>query len=147
MNDDQQTTRDQAAHIAALVHAGRPDWGEPGILAALAKRKHVAPVTLAIAALRWSLNPDATTPAGIALDGPHWRIPETTASQAERHPSSVKLGDLCPECFRHTCDCDPKRSEARRRVNAPQATARGAAMARDELLRARREAAHGPEAG
>src|SRR5690242_19668239 len=83
MNDIQQsgekqtgTTREQASLIAALVRTQRPDWDEPGILKALSKRKAVAPAPLAIAALRWALNPDAQTPAGIALDGPHWRLPD-----------------------------------------------------------------------
>lgn len=68
-------SRSQAEHLAALVHAIRPDWDAPGILAALVKVRTRPLALVAYAAVRAAENTSNRTPAVIALDGTHWRPP------------------------------------------------------------------------
>lgn len=66
-------TPGQARTLAAFVGSLRPDWGRPGIEAALEKARPVAAAgDVAVAAIRAAQSPGNTTPAVIALDGPHW---------------------------------------------------------------------------
>jgi hypothetical protein len=79
-------TDTQARALAALVHALRPDWDVPGIRKALwdARRKGSA-VELTHAAVEAAVNPDARTPAVIALDGAHWTVARPWEDAAPAH--------------------------------------------------------------
>lgn len=122
----------QGHAIAKAVAALRDDWDPAGILHALGSVKDRDPAAVLIAFARAARNPGIRTPAVAAMQGPHWHDP--TPSTASRHPSSTPLGELCPECYRHACDCDPATIQARRhRENAAERTARWAALARQQI--------------
>lgn len=142
-------TEIQGHAFAKAIAAIRPDWDPAGILQAIRQVADRDPGAVLIAFARAARNQANRTPAVAALAGPHWHDPQA-ADGSSRHPSAVKLGDLCGECFRHSCACDPGVVAARRRWDArqgaPERTARGAALARQALVTARREAAHGDDA-
>lgn len=59
--------------IAALMHRLRPDWDQPGCLAAVAKVASLHPADVAMAAIRLCETPEAKTPMALAnRDGQHW---------------------------------------------------------------------------
>ena len=79
-----EMTRDEAHDLARYVARIRArlghqhTWDRPGIEDALARARGMAPgPELAVAAIRAAANPGNRTPAIIALDGPHWRAPDT----------------------------------------------------------------------
>ncbi|MFD2078062.1 hypothetical protein [Actinopolymorpha cephalotaxi] len=74
-------------------------------MAALGARRSARPALLGVAALRWAMNPAARTPAGIALDGPHWRITTAEPGDMERATSTVPVGVLCDYCGRSEEHC------------------------------------------
>lgn len=66
-------TQNQAKILAGYVATLRPDWGETGIMAALARNHQQAPAhILTIALINIAANPDARTPALLDHPGPHW---------------------------------------------------------------------------
>lgn len=87
-----EISRSQAEHLAALVHATRPDWDAPGILAALSKLRTRPLAVVAYAAIRAAETPTNRTPAVIALDGPHWRAPTPAQLPTPIPPTK------CPRC-------------------------------------------------
>ena len=104
------TDREQAERaLAFVVHAIRPDWDEPGILAAIRKAPAKPLATVAAAAIACaSLRTDQRTPACIALDGDHWQAKGVAAPVPPYHE---------PRCTQHrqplSCpDCRPRRPPA-----------------------------------
>jgi hypothetical protein len=99
-------TKDQAQAIAALVHALRPEWDEPGIFAALSRCHTIDGYDAAMAALRAAANRDAATPGVIPrMDGEHWReriapraalYPPRRDQACKRHPG--EWPDTCRGC-------------------------------------------------
>jgi len=140
-------SREQAQALMHAIHLLRPSWNEEGIYAALAKVKHRDPFDVALAALRAAADDKAKTPGVIPTTGPHWNEappkviePDTTWRPPQRdeccpaHPGS--WANNCSGCAadKHAGDttqpADPRRpdaSEARARVRAELARARGAA--------------------
>lgn len=94
-------TRDQADHLAALAQAirpqGAPRWDAAGIMAALAKVRHLSLADVALAVIRAADDRDAKTPAVITnLRSPHWR---------ERNPDRPReLDHTAPEYRCATCN-------------------------------------------
>lgn len=112
--------------LASLIAAVRPDWNEPGIRSALLKVADRPLIDVTAAAVAACRRVDQTTPAVIALDGPHW----PTAQQAQRTYAEPGIVTWCehgrPGAL-HCPDCQPK-------VDKPDASAIG------EIRRAAREA-------
>ena len=74
-------TRDQAEKIAHAVHAIRPDWDTPGIIAALSRSRDRADTwQVAIAAITAAADNTNRTPAVIPLAGKHWQTATTGTS-------------------------------------------------------------------
>ena len=67
-------SRQALAALAYVIHELRPDWGKPGIHAALERAHHDTPDLRAVAhaAITATLRDDQRTPAIIALPGQHW---------------------------------------------------------------------------
>lgn len=96
MMTEQRLDKPRAELLAALIHCIRGDWGIPGIVAALAKVAGRPLYEVILAAVLAARNPQAKTPEVIAMDGDHWRdLRANTQSDAERHPSSTPVNDLC----------------------------------------------------
>ncbi len=125
---------DQATKLAALIHALRPDWDKPGILDALAKARNRGNASdVCIAAIRCATGGHARTPAVIALDGAHWRPPETKPMGGSR----VLVTGRCDDCGHLHPPADPciaprEQTQAAARRNASQARQQ-LRQARDEL--------------
>lgn len=80
-------THTQATHVAAAVHALRPDWDVPGIVDALGRaRGRGSGPAVAVAAIRAGADQRNRTPAVIALDGAHWRPAAATAVDSRPGP-------------------------------------------------------------
>jgi hypothetical protein len=98
-------TKHDAEHIAALVHALRPEWDTRGIIAALhpcAKRPLADTV---LAAVRAACDNGARTPGVIPTDGPHWAEKITPRDQGP-----LVTAYRCRDCGGlHTVDspCQP----------------------------------------
>lgn len=89
--------RDQADALARFLHLCRPEWDHPGILKALGDAKGADPLNAALAAIRWTANPDLRTPGGMGRAGDHWNeraTPPTT-------PRPPKPSEACRHCGRH----------------------------------------------
>lgn len=122
--------------LAHAVNALRPDWPTASlrtwITANLANRAyHDAAV-----ALVWvAVDPASHKPARVLENGPWWGATLTAASEAERHPSAVKLGELCHThgCHKDACGCDPAAYAARQREATAVRNSRGVAAARAAL--------------
>lgn len=68
-----EITKDQAAALAALIGALRPDWAERGVLAKLAEcRTRGGAYDIAHAALYAAEDATNRTPAVVPLAGAHW---------------------------------------------------------------------------
>lgn len=67
-------SRQALSALAYVIHELRPDWGKPGIQAALDRAHQNTPDLRAVAhaAITATLRDDQRTPAIIALPGPHW---------------------------------------------------------------------------
>jgi len=98
--NDQRTSQDDVRIIADWVHQIRPTWDQPGILAALAKRRTAQPARLALAALAAAAAASNRSPAVIAMDGNHWRIGHDPESEGDRHPSNVDIREACQSCYK-----------------------------------------------
>lgn len=122
--------------LAAAINSLRPDWPSPSLLTFIRRELGKRAYRDAAVALTWVAVDDATkTPARVLESGPWWGATLTASSDAERHPSSVHLGDLCPTHGRHrdACGCDPKAYAERQRRNAAQRTTEWVAKIRAEL--------------
>lgn len=70
-------TPEQAEPLAELLTTLRPDWTVRRTMTDGLRplERHPAPLeTIAWAAIRYARTPGAETPAGIALNGPHWAL-------------------------------------------------------------------------
>lgn len=132
-------TDDQARALATLVATLRPDWGIPGVRAALHQARHRAPAhELAIAAIRCTRG-DARTPAVIAMDGPHWvglpvaETRETRPRKCPEHGLPVRVSDgMCASCRAEQLGADGPSDPPTSPVDPGIAT-QGAAMCRVSL--------------
>jgi len=118
-------TRSQAEHaLASLIHAIRPGWGTPGILAEIRKRPGVPLDQLAAAALWATSRRDQHSPHLIGEDdGMAWdrligkTVPTpdavTRRDRCPYHPGQPKAPE-CPDCAEHlrTVITDPARIRA-----------------------------------
>lgn len=88
--------------LAMLVSEIRPDWQTGGVRSALLKVADRPLREVALAALAATSRTDQHSPAVIALDGPHWRLPgiETRPPVVRPDPS-----ELCDVCDRLLDDC------------------------------------------
>ena len=88
-------SRDQQHRaIAFLVEAIRPDWGAPGVMAALDKLRDRPLADVAVAAIRATARTDQRTPAVIAMGGEHW----AAGKQPTPTPPTVRSADICQGC-------------------------------------------------
>lgn len=94
-------TEHQAGLLTGLVAALRPDWGETGIMAALARNNHKAPAHIVTTALiNIAANPNARTPGLLDHEGPHWDHARGTIIAAKpRPPVAATTND--PWCEDH----------------------------------------------
>lgn len=91
-------SRDQQHRaIAFLVEAIRPDWGAPGVMAALDKLRDRPLADVTVAAMRAAMRDDQRTPAVIALSGPHWLNPQQAPTTV---PPSFRSSTHCGICSR-----------------------------------------------
>ena len=89
-------SRDQQHRaIAFLVEAIRPDWGAPGVMAALDKLRDRPLADVAVAAIRATARTDQRTPAVIAMGGEHW----AAGKQPTPTPPTVRSADICRCCI------------------------------------------------
>ena len=101
----QQTDSTWLTRLASLVAAIRPDWSEPGIRSILAKVADRPLIDVATAAIAACRRIDQTTPAVIALDGPHWPTPQQARTYAE--PGIVTWCEHGRPGALHCPDCQP----------------------------------------
>lgn len=96
----QKMTENQARHVAAFVNELRPDFGIPGIMAALEKALDRGSADeLAVAMIRVAGSPKARTPMVVTMDGPHWTGgDQAPATSVDRRPDS---NDQSPDCVNH----------------------------------------------
>ena len=94
-------TENQAGLLTGFVASLRPDWGQTGIMAALARNHQKAPAhILAIALVNIAVNPAARTPALLDYEGPHWDHARGTILTAKpRPPVAADTND--PWCEDH----------------------------------------------
>ena len=139
-----QITGDQARALAMLVHTLRPEWGVPGIAAAIYAAKDKAGTEQVImAAVRLARRHDLRSPAVLAEDGPHWSVDRSEGLDTDKFARCTKPGHQSYPAWK----CGACRSEeiARRddeRVAAledddTEAYARGAELARKSIAAAR----------
>lgn len=79
-------SRQALSALAYVVHELRPDWGKPGIQAALERAHQNTPDLRAVAhaAITATLRDDQRTPAIIALPGQHWDCQQRGATLPPR---------------------------------------------------------------
>ena len=67
-------SRQALSALAYIIHELRPDWGKPGIHAALERAHQGTPDLQAVAhaAITATLRDDQRTPSIIAMPGAHW---------------------------------------------------------------------------
>lgn len=86
-------TKVQAEALATFARLIRPDWGHPGIMAALEKAAATADVhDVACALIRLAEDATVKTPGMLPQPGPHWLKPDGT-KPARRGDHAV----TCPE--------------------------------------------------
>lgn len=80
-------TEHQAGLLTGLVASLRPDWGQTGIMAALARNHQKAPAHIVTTALiNIAANPEARTPGLLDHEGPHWDHARGTILAAKPRP-------------------------------------------------------------
>lgn len=94
-------TKVEAQALAAFIGRIRPDWNQPGIVAAIEKAGPLGPAAAVGAALcKLAENYELRTPAMLDQPGPHW----AGTTVATRTPPT-----MCPdhpEWRAHRCDAD-----------------------------------------
>ncbi|MGD8214615.1 hypothetical protein [Aestuariimicrobium sp. Y1814] len=99
MNETPENTTEsreqQNRALAFIVASIRPDWGQPGILAALRKLEHKPLADVAMAAIHATERTDQRTPAFIPSPGEHWR--ESPKATPTAGPAPVR-GPQCVYC-------------------------------------------------
>lgn len=89
--------KQEAQHIAAEVHGIRPDWAEPGIMAALVKlQARDADACMHAATTAAKNRTDQRTPSIIAMDGDHWN-----GTRYGRQTTTPPAYSNAPKC--HIC--------------------------------------------
>jgi hypothetical protein len=129
----QKLTPIHAKHLTALVESLRPDWGRSGVADAIwrARGKGDA-IAVCVAAIK-ATAPTNRTPAVIALDGTHWHDAAKPATTSQG--SAVGRCVACGGMHSALAPCDPP-EQAR-------SHGRGAQLARQALVDARKEATDG----
>lgn len=95
---DTRITRRQATALAELIHALRPEWDAPGVLAAIGEARDVGPAPMvAIAAIRAATTPTNRTPAVIPMEGAHWRTDPGSPAARFPDPGPDRRCSICSE--------------------------------------------------
>lgn len=118
--------RDQADALARFLHLCRPEWDHPGIMRALGDAKAGDPLNVALAAIRWTANPDLRTPGGMGRPGEHWTERVVTAT-----PRPPRADEACRTCGRALHAPDAICSEPTRRPPAAAPPTDGYRLARE----------------
>lgn len=95
-------TREQAVHLATVLHDMRPRWSTESIVTLIGRNLETIPGfnQLAEAAIKVANDPTKNTPAVIFMDGEHWN--HTTSSY--RPPPGPPCEDHDTEPA-HNCRC------------------------------------------
>lgn len=99
-------SREQGQAIATLMSALRPEWDQPGCLAAVGQLISRDPANVAMAAVRLCATPEARTPGALTNPhGGHWtervtvspvRYPPKRGEDCRKHPG--EWPDTCRGC-------------------------------------------------
>lgn len=94
--------------LVDLTRTIRPAWDRPGVQAAvkasLARELQPTLAELAYALIRCAENPSISTPAVIALDGPHWK---KTQHVEPLEPIRARKCQRCSDFHQPDVDCEP----------------------------------------
>lgn len=85
--------REQAEALARFLHLCRPEWDARGIVHALGEAKTADPLNAALAAVRWTANPELRTPGGMGKQGEHWTERVVTGT-----PRPLRPAEACRNC-------------------------------------------------
>lgn len=139
-----EITYQQGQKLAELLHELRSDWDIKGCINFIREARGARPGTcnfdLVVAAIRAAQNPEARTPAVIALEGPHWHNAVPARPGAKPANGGLRNNGICERCrYPHppTEDCDVRRDEIDR--DDPTYIAN-----RKAAIAAARAAKHGP---
>lgn len=138
-----EITYQQGQKLAELLHELRSDWDVKGCVNFIREARTSRPGTsnfdLTVAAIRAAQNPEARTPAIIALDGPHWHNAVPARPGAKTPKTGTRNPGICERCrYPHPPNeaCDVRRDEIDRTDPAYIAN-------REAARAAARAAAHG----
>ena len=129
-------TPEETQRLAGAMNALRPDWPVTSlrtfITNELATRAYR---DAAVALTRVACDQASKTPRRVLENGPWWAAVVAREPESERHPANTPISKLCPNCHRHSCDCDQATVERRRRRQGttPEAATRWAAIARSNI--------------
>ncbi len=139
-----EITDDQARALATFVASLHPGWDVPGVRAAISRARHRAPADeIGLAAIRFAMRADLTTPGLFPDDGPHWHTPGTTTATDIRFTRCPVIGHgsyaawNCGACKADRLAADDSPADTLRAPSADQleTNARGARTVRAALNR------------
>lgn len=132
----------ETQRLAAAVHQLRPDWRLDSLRTWIGHNLSARAYRDAAVALAWvAADPATKTPARVLENGPWWGATLTAGSDAQRHPSSTPIGELCHlhGTHRDTCPCNGE-TPARPAQESPEARRARYQARAEETRQALREA-------